>query len=228
MRTARRIVCLAVIGLLAAALPSLGQDVKPKAKPMSEADLIKLAKADLEDEVLIGLVKKRGLSFKPDAAALKRLKEAGVSAAVLAAIQQPKDDAKAAENSGKPLGTGRYQKGLVIDVTELKRTSDGFLKVSFRIRNPTNQSVTHTVSGAFFVPEMNYVEVGGKFKHNVARDNRDNYLASHVPGTVTLRANETAEYWAKFGQPAAGISRLTLYFRQTEPIEDIPVPPPAK
>jgi hypothetical protein len=231
MTNVQRALGLALVLVLAAALPGLAQD--DKKKPLSEAALVKLAKSDLEDEVLIALVKKRGVSFHVNDTALRRLRNAGVSEAVLTALTPAADDDKGSaaplgddqSAPDKPLGTGKFQKGLVIDVTAVKRTSDRFLRVSFRIRNPTKERVTHTISGVYFVPEMHYVEAGGKFKFQVVRDERGNYLASHVPGTLTLNPNETAEYWAKFGQPHKGIKHITLYFRQTEPIEDIPVPP---
>jgi hypothetical protein len=197
---------------------------KPKG-PLSEAALVKLAKSDIEDEVIVALVKKRGISFEADAAAVKRLRKAGVSDAVLAALKPADGDSGASEGADKPLGTGKFQKGLVIDVTEVKLTSDNYLKVSFRIRNPTNLSVTHTLSGAYFVPEMYYVDGAGKLKYQVVRDSRGNYVAAHVPGTLTLGPGEAAEYWAKFGKPQRGTERITMYFRQAEPIEDIPLAP---
>ncbi len=124
----------------------------------------------------------------------------------------------------KPLGSGKLEKGLVIEVMDVKRTSDKFLKVSFRVKNPTDEKVTYTISGVYFVPEMYYVEEGGKLKYQVVRDERDNYVASHVPGTITLKPNEKVDYWAKFGQPGKGIKHITLYFRKGETIEDVPIP----
>jgi len=135
------------------------------------------------------------------------------------------DDAKPEAKAEKTVGTGKFQKGLVIDVTDVARTSDNFLKVSFQVRNPTREQVTHTISGVYFVPESYYVEAGGKFKYQVIRDDKGNYIAAKVPGTLTLGPGDKAEYWAKFPQPGKGIKHITLYFRQAEPIEDVPVPP---
>ncbi len=56
-------------------------------KPLSESDLIKRLKVLDEDEVLT-LVKERGIAFTADAAVLGRLKDAGASAKVLAAVRQ--------------------------------------------------------------------------------------------------------------------------------------------
>jgi hypothetical protein len=226
MKIAHR--ALAVALILGTGWAARAGDDEKRKEPLTEAALIKLAKSDIEDEVIVTVVEKRGIAFKADAAVVKRLKKAGVSAAVLAALKSADDEPKPSEDADKTLGTGKFEKGLVIDVTDVKRTSDNFLKVGFRIRNPTKESVTHTISGAYFVPEMYYVEAGGKLKYNVVRDSRGTYIAAPIPGTVTLEPGGTVDYWAKFGQPGKGIKTISLYFRRAEPIEDIPVPPVSK
>jgi hypothetical protein len=45
-----------------------------------------------------------------------------------------------------------------------------------------------------------------------------------VPGTITLGPGEKVDYWFKFSAPGKGVKKITLYFRQEEPIEDVPVP----
>ena len=220
MKNFYRILSVALVFGLA--LAARAGDDKTK-EPVSEAALIKMVKADIEDEVIVALVKKRGIDFKPDAATIKRLKKAGVSDTVIAALKPAEEDAKPAEHSEKTLGTGKYQKGLVIDITEIKRTSDNFLRVSYQFRNPTELSVTFT-PGYFFLQEMYYVEAGGKYKYTVIKDDKGKWVASGTP-TTTLRPGEKAEYWAKFGQPGRGIKHITLYFKDAEPIEDVPLPP---
>jgi hypothetical protein len=203
-------------------IASAGDDTKPK-QPLTEEALLKLSKTDIEAEIIVAVVKTRGIAFKSDAATIKRLRTAGVSDAVLAVLKPADDDVKASDG---PLGSGNFQKGLVIDVTDVKRTSDDLLKVSFRVRNPTKDRITHTISGVYFVPEMYYVELGGDSKkYMVVRDGAGNYEASKVPGTVTIEPRGSVEYWAKFSLPEKGVKKITLYFRQTEPIEDIPLPP---
>jgi HEAT repeat protein len=58
------------------------------AKPLSEADFLKLAELRLDDDMVVDMVAKRGLSFTPDEDALERLKKGGVSAAVRAAVRK--------------------------------------------------------------------------------------------------------------------------------------------
>jgi hypothetical protein len=124
----------------------------------------------------------------------------------------------------KPLGTGKMQNGLVIDVLELKPTSETFLKVSFQIRNPGKQTVKYGINAFTFPNGMYYVEAGGKFKYTVIKDDRQEFLWGRVNKDITLRPGDTFPTWAKFGVPHEGIKHLTFYFLDTEPIEDVPVP----
>src|SRR5260370_42565397 len=95
----------ALLLVLAMACTSCGGDEtgkSRKAEPLSEAALIKLCKSDIEDEVIVAVVKKRGISFEGDEAGLARLKKGGVSEAVLASfriagpgedgIEQPREE----------------------------------------------------------------------------------------------------------------------------------------
>jgi hypothetical protein len=195
-----------------------------------------LSNTDIEDEIVVAVVKTRGIAFKANTATIKRLRKAGVADAVLALLNPVDDEAKPADDTkpveqpkqarepGEPLGTGNYQKGLVIDVMDVQRTSDGYLKVGFRVRNPTRDRVSH--SNTFFVPEMYYIEVGGDGrKYQVVRDSNGNYIAAHIPGTITLEPRQSTSYWAKFGQPTNGVKKISLYFRQADPIEDVPIAP---
>jgi hypothetical protein len=134
--------------------------------------------------------------------------------------------ARAADD--KPLGTGKFQKDLVIDVMELKPTSDGFLKVSFRIRNPSQERLTCSINAFTFPNSMYYIEEGGKFKFTVIKDDKGEFLWGRVNKDITLGPDETFETWAKFGQPHKGIKHITLYFKDSDPIEDIPVPTSSK
>ena len=134
------------------------------------------------------------------------------------------EDSKPAAPAIKALGTGKLQNGLVIDVLELKPTSDGFLKVSFQIRNPGTDTVKYGINGFSFPNSMYYVEEGGKFKFTIVKDERGEFLWGRINKTVNLGPGETLESWAKFGQPHKGIKRLTFYFQESEPIEDIAVP----
>jgi hypothetical protein len=58
------------------------------AKPLTEADVLKLIELGLDDDTVVATLAKRGLSFTPDEDALERLKKGGVSAAVRAAVRK--------------------------------------------------------------------------------------------------------------------------------------------
>jgi Mg-chelatase subunit ChlD len=76
---------LLVLGLAALA-PARAQ--APGSKPLSEADVLKLVELGLDDEVIVARLGRAGLSFAADDAAVERLKKAGASAAVLAAVRK--------------------------------------------------------------------------------------------------------------------------------------------
>lgn len=63
-----------------------------KARPLSEADLIKLIELQPDEQVVLERVKKHGIDFTVDDAALERLKKAGAPAGVLVALQAPRSD----------------------------------------------------------------------------------------------------------------------------------------
>jgi hypothetical protein len=128
----------------------------------------------------------------------------------------------------KPLGTGKLQNGLVIDVMELKYTSDKLMKVSFRIRNPTSETIKYGINGFSFPNAMYYVEEGGKFKFTVSKDGQGEFFWGRVNKTINLGPEETFEMWAKFSPPHKGIKHITFYFLESEPIEDVPVPVASK
>jgi hypothetical protein len=138
------------------------------------------------------------------------------------------EDSQPAAGAGKALGTGKFQKGLVIDVLDLKRTNDNYLQVNFQIRNPTDEKVAYSINGFTFPNSMYYVEEGGKNKFLVTKDERGDFLAAKMSRNFTLAAGDKIEFWAKFGQPHKGIKHISFYFLDTEPIEDIPVPAAGK
>jgi hypothetical protein len=68
------------------------------AKPLSEQDVQKLIELQIDDDTIVAKLEKDGAGFAPEAEALKRLKAAGASDAVLAAVTKAaKSKAPAAE-----------------------------------------------------------------------------------------------------------------------------------
>jgi hypothetical protein len=121
------------------------------------------------------------------------------------------------------LASGKFRKGLMIDVTQLEETADGLLKVTFKIRNPTDQTVNPQLNNFTFWNNLYYVEEGGASKSRVAKGTQSEFDASKLSWRP-IGPNESALYWVKFSQPTAGIRKISLYFEDTEPMEDVPIP----
>jgi WD40 repeat protein len=79
-------------GILAVVIPLLGLLVARAdgPKPLSEADLLKLIELQIREKAIIARVEKAGVDFKMDDAVIERLKKAGASEAVLAAVRKGK------------------------------------------------------------------------------------------------------------------------------------------
>jgi hypothetical protein len=234
MTNVRRTLGLAMALLLAAALPGLAQEEKKK--PLSEADLVKLAKSDLEDEVIVAVVKKRGVSFKVDDAALKRLKTAGVSETVLAALRPAGD-------GDKPLATAKQDDGLIVEVLEVRPTKNETLLIRWRYRNPTGKPVQLIAATPRFVSKNSppntakkfwdsiyYTE--GKFKTDKAyncyilieSDSKKKIATDLGKDPVVLRPDHELELWAQFDLPPHKDTKtITLSMMRTPLMKDIPI-----
>jgi len=258
MKNARRTMGLAVMLLAAAALftvaqSGLTQEEKAKAKPLTEAALIKLAKSDLEDEVIVSLVKKRGVSFKVDEAALKRLKKAGVSETVLAALTPAEDDAKPAADDDKPdtdgdkpLATVKTDDGLILEIMEVKPTKNETLLIRWRYRNPTNKTIQLIAptprfatrssppnTAAKFYKSVQYIE--GKFQTASAivhyilvkgDDSRNYNPAAKELGTegVAVRPKGEYEIYAQFSLPEHKKEKtISISMLNTPLIKNVPI-----
>ena len=169
--------------LLVVAAPAFAQSDTPK-KPLTEEALVKLIKGDYEEEVIVTLVKKRGVSFTVDTDVLDRLKQAGAGSAVLAAVRSADSDG---ENKVKVLATEKHENGLVVEVTEAKPDADHpLLIIRWHYRNPTKRTIQMFGEGpTFVVPARSderwlfihgiYFLSGGKddekqFRHSIVND----------------------------------------------------------
>jgi hypothetical protein len=235
MRYARAIGLVLALGLFGAAI-GIAQNEGAK-KPLSEADLLKLVKADLEDEVIIALIKKRGVDFKADDEALARLKKGGASPAVLAALQ-PQEGGDA--GTDKVLATAKHDKGLSVEVLEVKPDANKpLLTVRWRYRNPTKRTIeligpspkfigTSGRPSDRFLNGVYYLE-GNKqdeeiYRCSIAKDTGGKWWCTEVPAEgVQVKAGEAVEFWAKFSPPEASTRKISLHLPETPPIEDLPV-----
>jgi hypothetical protein len=235
---------------LAVVLPARAQDdAKPKGRPLSEAALIKLAKSDLEDEVIVVLVKKRGVSFPVDGAALKRLKDGGVSETVLAALR-PAGDEKHDADGDKPLATAKQEDGLIVEVLEARLTKRETFMIRWRYRNPTRQPIALIAETPPFVgldsppntakkfwQSTYYME--GKFQTDKAYNRyilvegaeEGRTRGQYVPTAknlgkrpVVIRPGQAFELWAEFDPPHLKTEKtIILHLMRTPLIKNIPI-----
>jgi hypothetical protein len=138
-----------------------------------------------------------------------------------AAVTSPQAEPREAPTPA-PMATGKLQNGLVIQITGIKRTSDNLLRVDFSISNPTEDTVDAYLNGFRFWNDLYYIDGGGRNKYPVAKDNRGEFFSSKI-GSRKFAPREKADYWVKFAAPHARVSRISLYFKDTEPIEDVPL-----
>jgi hypothetical protein len=215
---------------LAATAFAGAEPAKPK-KALTEADVLKLVELAVADPEIAAVVRRNGLDFKADDAVLKRLKDAGAYDEVLAARRGDAPPAPAV------LASGTHESGTTLEITEIKRTSEGFLQVSFRFRNPTDKPIKLYNGLAFvakdptdsrrMIANIYYVEPKSKMKHGVAADDKGALVASAVGGKeVTAPANGVSStYWVKMAGPENDVDKVTFYFADAPPIEDVPLPP---
>jgi hypothetical protein len=236
----------ALAALLLAAGLGFAQGDSPK-QPLSEAALLKLLKSDLEEEVIVTLIEKRGVAFAANDAALGRLKEGGASNAVLAAVkahtsrEAPKTEEKArGSEDNKVLATAKHEKGLIVEVLEVKPDPDKqLLTIKWRYRNPTKRAIElvrrsgpAVTFGDPLVKSYNsiyYLEGNSNdeaaFRCSIVKDTGHKLWATPINRLEGVKVPAEGEYnfWAKFALPEATTKKISLHMEGVEPIEGIPV-----
>lgn len=224
MRCQKTVLSLAV--LFAASLAaSTGRADTPPAKQLGEADVLKLVELQIDDQAVIDRLKAGGgVAFKVDDAVIDGLKKAGASERVLDALK----------GIDHVIAHAQHESGTIVEITEIKRTSDGFLQVSFRYRNPTEKAIKvyGWLATTGNVRAIYCIDPKDKEHYGLAKD------ASHSPVGYSAGA-ENAEmiapangfsptYWLKMTIPSSGVNKVTFYFPNAVPMEDVPLPPVKK
>jgi hypothetical protein len=233
---ARLIAALALLALVTPNAPAAD-----KAKKLSEADVLKLVQLLDDEDAVAARVRKAGVDFKADEAALARLKKASVPAPVLAAVKAVGGEPGKATADGEPLATAEHDSGLIVEVTEVKPDDREMLTIRLRFRNPTERPITLIEqSGPFlvlggrpndrFLREVYYVEgkldAGNAQRHNIVKATDGKQYSSYTNkdlDAVVVRPGKAFEFWAKFSLPAAKTRQLTLHLPRTPLIEKLPV-----
>jgi hypothetical protein len=246
MHVLRRTVALILALLLVVAARGFAGGDTPK-KPLSEDDLVKLIKNDFEEEVIVTLVKKRGISFTANAESLDRLKQAGATSTVLTAVRSAtvKDNAAAEDSEGeskvKVLASEKHANGLVVEVTEVKPDTDRpLLTIRWRYRNTTKRSIQLFGEGpTFVVPARSderwlfthgiYFLSGGKedenqFRHSVVNDTGGKLWCKPIgKKPVRIAPGDDYDFWAKFDLPGRTSKKISLQLEEVPLMEGIPV-----
>jgi hypothetical protein len=248
MNQLRMMVTLTLALLLVVAGRGFAQSDAPK-KPLTEEALVKLIKGDLEEEVIVTLVRKRGVSFTVDADVLDRLKQAGATPAVLAAVHTAKiKESPAAEDAeggdkdkDKVLATAKHENGLVVEVTGVKPDADRpLLTIYWRYRNTGKRTIQLFGQGPTFVVPARSNErwlftnaifflSGGKddenqFRHSIVNDTGGKLWCKPISKKpVRIAPGEDYEFWAKFDLPDRTTKKISLQLEDVPLMEGIPV-----
>jgi hypothetical protein len=247
MNDLRRRFGLALAALLLAAGLGFAQSGTAK-KPLSEAALLKLVKSDLEEEVIVTLIKKRGIAFKADDEALARLKENGAAASVLAAVraaggkEKPDAEVPDAEDTPQVLAKAEHESGLMVEVTEVKPDADRpLLTIKWRYRNPTKRTIqlikeqspfvvpARTSDRWTFIHEIYFLAGDPKddekqFRHPVVNDTGGkSWCKPFGKGAVRIGPDRTWDFWAKFELPERTTKKISLQLEDVPIMESIPV-----
>jgi hypothetical protein len=114
-----------------------------------------------------------------------------------------------------------YPPGPVVEVTRVRRTSDGFLEVRWRYVNPTDKPIIlwYAGGGKILVDGLFIVDRETHAFAHVARDDKGQPYSAQADQTE-LKPGGTFGFWAKFSVPR-GAKHVTLYGLGTYPVEDL-------
>jgi hypothetical protein len=239
MKNAVHMLALASALLLLTAAGGHAQKENPRLKPLSEAAIKELVKGVIADDLIIDAIKLACVSFTVDDAAVARLKKAGASAAVLAALRK-----KGGENAGghevqapapsdkskdtEVLASAPGVQGLVVEVLEMKRVNEGQFYVRWRYRNPTDNAIRLIARPRRFVVKagsadpsdgipkddflkFTHYQAGRSAYHMAEKDNAWDCKAVPTEG-VTIGPNKSWEFWARFDLPEKEkVSKVKLF-----------------
>jgi hypothetical protein len=136
------------------------------------------------------------------------------------------------------LGTADYEvPGVQVVLLSLKRGADGFLTLRWAYRNTTASSKTigantgamdKAWSANYSLAWDTYLSAGDT-KYTVARvQGRGELMAEKHGGafaskTLIIAAKQSYATWAKFPDPGAGVTKVTVYIQGAPPFDDVPI-----
>jgi hypothetical protein len=151
------------------------------------------------------------------------------------------DDAKS--NSDKPLATAKHDKGLIVEVLEIKRDDHEQLYIRWRYKNPSDKSIELLPKSppigagpkTAFLKSINYesgkIDTDKAYRIPVVNTVKgNNWRAKDLPkGAVVIGPNMEYEFWAYFYLPRNESDvDMTLHLPDTAALEGLKVPSPGK
>jgi hypothetical protein len=146
----------------------------------------------------------------------------------------------------KVLASAKHEKGLLVEVLEIKRDAHDQLYVRWRYRNPTDEPIELVgKSQRFRTRDPDPKEVfwntlyyfegrladDAAYRVGIVRTAGSNkpYSVKVLPrDAVVIRPNKEYEVWACLYPPAKSVSKITLHIPETELIEGLTVPKAGK
>jgi hypothetical protein len=125
--------------------------------------------------------------------------------------------------------------GVQIVLLSLKRGSDGYLTLRWAYRNTTTSPKTiggdsTAMNGAwsanYSLAYDAYITAAGK-QYQAVRTSGGMLAEKHggtfASKTIVVGANQTYTTWAKFKDPGAEVSKVSVYLQGVPPFEDVPI-----
>jgi uncharacterized cupredoxin-like copper-binding protein len=139
------------------------------------------------------------------------------------AIQKRERAQVAAASEGVPLAKEAHQSGAEIQVTRVRRSSDGTVEVRWRYANTGKSqiSVLKSDDARDLAHDTYVMDPDAKTKYPVATDDRKQPLAAKVSSTQ-LGPGKSQDVWMKFAVPASA-KRISLFLPGSLPVEDLPI-----
>ena len=152
--------------------------------------------------------------YLPNAAPQEDLPIAAAGEAVLAADTSSPNQL--------PTAVGR-QGGLAVEITRVRRTSDGLIEVRWQYVNRGQQQIQVFSAGEArdFASQTFLEDPAAKIRYSVAVDTRSAPIMSQAK-SLSLEPGSSEPFWAKFTIPA-GVTRVCLYLPNTLPVEDLTI-----
>lgn len=113
--------------------------------------------------------------------------------------------------------------GVQTDLIEVKRMSDGTVRVVWRWRNTTDRSIEFPSFHYWDDDKTFLIDPVNKKKHFVVMDAKGSAIGSAINGNTTIPAKQSLLAWVRFPAPPAAVAKITVVVSKSLPFEDVTV-----